>query len=182
MASPTTAEPRLAVLIPCLDEEDGVALVVKEYEAAFPAARILVVDNGSTDRTAERARAAGAEVVAEPRRGKARAIVTAFGLLEDDLVVMVDGDGSYPAEGARRLLAAWRDDPADMITGHPRRRKATTGLPAAPPGRERGFRQPCSAWSSTTSPATCSPASASSASGSTRTSRCSSGGSSSRPS
>ncbi len=117
MPTPTATEPRLAILIPCLDEEDGVALVVKEYAGAFPDARILVVDNGSTDRTAERARAAGAEVVAEPRRGKARAIVTAFALLEEDLVIMVDGDGSYPAEGARRLLAASRADPADMITG-----------------------------------------------------------------
>ena len=52
-----------------------------------------------------------------PARGKARAIVTAFGLLEEDLVIMVDGDDSYPPEGARRLLAAWRTDPADMITG-----------------------------------------------------------------
>ena len=52
---------------------------------------------------------------APPRQG--RAIVTAFGLLDEELVIMVDGDGSYPAEGARRLLAAWRDDRADMITG-----------------------------------------------------------------
>jgi glycosyltransferase involved in cell wall biosynthesis len=111
------AKHSLAILIPCLDEEDGVALVVREYADAFPEARILVVDNGSTDRTAARARGAGAEVVTEPRRGKARAIETAFGLLEEDLAIMVDGDGSYPPEGARRLLAAWRADPADMITG-----------------------------------------------------------------
>lgn len=118
IAPPTTSpDRRLAVLIPCLDEEAGVAHVVREYAAAFPDARILVVDNGSSDRTAELARAAGAEVVTEPRRGKARAIVTAWALLDEDLVIMVDGDGSYPAEGARRLLAAWRADAADMITG-----------------------------------------------------------------
>ncbi|MFN8094476.1 MAG: glycosyltransferase family 2 protein [Vicinamibacteria bacterium] len=111
------AEPSLAILIPCLDEEEGVAGVVEGYAAAFPGARLIVVDNGSTDRTAERARAAGAEVVWEPRRGKARAIVTAFDLLDEDLVLMVDGDGSYPAEGGRRLLDAWRRDPADMVTG-----------------------------------------------------------------
>ena len=68
--SMSDAKPSLAILIPCLDEEDGVALVVKKYADAFPEARILVVDNGSTDRTAERARAAGAEVVAEPRAGR----------------------------------------------------------------------------------------------------------------
>jgi glycosyltransferase involved in cell wall biosynthesis len=111
------AEARIAILVPCLNEEDGVASVVAEYRQAFPQARLLVVDNGSSDRTAERARAAGAEVVREPRPGKARAIVTAFALLEEDLVIMVDGDGSYPATGALRLVEAWRADPADMITG-----------------------------------------------------------------
>jgi glycosyltransferase involved in cell wall biosynthesis len=111
------SDPTLAVLIPCLNEEDGVAQVVKEYAGAFPAARILVVDNGSTDATATRARGAGAEVVTEPRRGKGRAILTAFDLLAEDLVLMVDGDGSYPAEGAHLLLAAWRADPTDMVTG-----------------------------------------------------------------
>jgi glycosyltransferase involved in cell wall biosynthesis len=127
MAQPSPLEPRLAILVPCLDEEDGVASVVTEYRRAFPSARILVVDNGSTDRTAERARAAGAEVVREPRPGKARAIVTAFTLLDEDLVIMVDGDGSYPAEGAIHLLETWRRDPADMVTGI---RKAANGEPA----------------------------------------------------
>ena len=117
MASTPAASPSLAILIPCLDEEDGIGAVVEEYRDAFPEARVLVVDNGSTDRTAERARAAGAELVAEPRRGKGRAIATAFSLLEEDVVVMADGDGSYPAEGASRLIEAWRTDPADMVTG-----------------------------------------------------------------
>jgi glycosyltransferase involved in cell wall biosynthesis len=110
-------ESTLAILIPCLNEEDGVASVIEEYHQAFPSARILVVDNGSTDRTAEIAASAGAEVVAEPRRGKARAVLTAFELLDEDIVVMVDGDGSYPASGARRLLDFRRSHPADMVTG-----------------------------------------------------------------
>ncbi len=111
------APPRLAILIPCLDEERGIGGVVAEFRQEFPDARIVVVDNGSSDATAERARAAGAEVVLEPRRGKARAITTAFALLQQDLVLMVDGDGSYPVDGARRLLEAHGRDPADMITG-----------------------------------------------------------------
>ena len=130
MTQPSPLEPRLAILVPCLDEEDGVASVVTEYRRAFPSARILVVDNGSTDRTAERARAAGAEVIREPRPGKARAILTAFTLLDEDLVIMVDGDGSYPAEGAIQLLETWRRDPADMVTGI---RRAADG--------ERAFRR-----------------------------------------
>jgi glycosyltransferase involved in cell wall biosynthesis len=107
----------VAVVIPCLDEELGVAAVVADFRRELPEARILVIDNGSRDRTVERARAAGAEVVAEPRRGKGRAIATAFGLLDEDIVIMVDGDGSYPAEGARILLESYRRDPVDMITG-----------------------------------------------------------------
>ncbi|HEY3349496.1 MAG TPA: glycosyltransferase family 2 protein [Thermoanaerobaculia bacterium] len=108
--------PTLAVLIPCLNEERGIASVVAEYRRAFPMARILVVDNGSTDGTSRVAREAGAEVIQETRRGKARAVVTAFGVLDEDLVLMVDGDGSYPAEGAR-LLFPLCEQGMDMATG-----------------------------------------------------------------
>jgi glycosyltransferase involved in cell wall biosynthesis len=117
MSTGRAAPPSLAVLIPCLDEEQGIAGVVAEFRRGFPDARVLVIDNGSSDSTAERAKAAGAEVLLEPRRGKGRAIATAFGLLDEDIVLMVDGDGSYPVEGARRLLEAYEEDPADMITG-----------------------------------------------------------------
>lgn len=107
----------LAILIPCLDEERGIAGVVADFRREFPSARILVIDNGSSDATAKKAREAGAEVLFEPRRGKGRAIVAAFALLREDMVLMVDGDGSYPAEGGRRLFEAYEKDPADMITG-----------------------------------------------------------------
>ncbi|MBK9062266.1 MAG: glycosyltransferase [Acidobacteria bacterium] len=106
----------LAVLIPCLNEEKGIASVVSEYRRAFPEARILVVDNGSTDATARVAREAGAEVLEETRRGKARAVASAFDVLDEDLVLMVDGDGSYPAEGAR-LLFPLCEQGMDMATG-----------------------------------------------------------------
>jgi glycosyltransferase involved in cell wall biosynthesis len=109
--------PTLTFLIPCLNEELGVASVVREYAAAFPTADILVVDNGSEDRTAEVAKAAGAAVVSEKRRGKARAVATALSMIDTDLVIMVDGDGSYPAEGAKLLLAEYQREPVDMITG-----------------------------------------------------------------
>jgi glycosyltransferase involved in cell wall biosynthesis len=117
MTAGSGARPSLAILIPCLDEEQGIADVVGDFRRAFPEARVVVVDNGSADATAEIARAAGAEVWLEPRRGKARAITTAFARLEEDVVVMTDGDGSYPAEGAQRLLAEYLRDPADMLTG-----------------------------------------------------------------
>lgn len=114
---PPSSRPSLSILIPCLDEEVGIGAVVAEFRHELPEARILVVDNGSGDATGARAHEAGAEVVSEPRRGKGRAIATGFALLDEDVVIMVDGDGSYPAKGARRLLDAYRANPADMITG-----------------------------------------------------------------
>lgn len=114
---PGMASPSLTILIPCLNEEPGVASVIHEYAEAFPQADILVVDNGSQDGTAATARAAGAALITEKRRGKARAVATALAAIDTDLVLMVDGDGSYPAEGARFLVDEYLREPVDMITG-----------------------------------------------------------------
>ena len=109
--------PSLTILIPCLNEEVAIPSVVAEYRQAFPHARILVVDNGSTDATSVRACAAGAEVLVESRRGKAKAVATALAHIDTDLVLMVDGDGSYPAAGGKLLYERYLETPADMITG-----------------------------------------------------------------
>src|SRR4051812_20952844 len=114
MDSPTST---LTILIPCLNEERQIASVVREYAAVFPRAEILIVDNGSEDGTPEVAREAGAQVIVEKRRGKARAVATGLSMIDTDLVLMVDGDGSYPAEGAQLLLKEYTREPADMITG-----------------------------------------------------------------
>lgn len=111
------ATPTLTILIPCLNEELSIPGVIREYAAAFPHSDVLVVDNGSEDHTAAAAKAAGAFVVTEKRRGKARAVATALAHIDTDLVLMVDGDGSYPAEGAKLLLEQYATEPADMITG-----------------------------------------------------------------
>ena len=104
-----------------------------------------MVDNGSTDATARVASDAGAEVWHEPRRGKGRAITTAFARLEEDVVVMVDGDGSYPAAGGRLLLAEYLRDPADMITGLRTPESATP--PSARSTASAAPRSPgCSGW------------------------------------
>lgn len=110
-------EDRIAVVVPCHDESHTIAKVVADFRAVLPEARIVVVDNASTDGTAEAARAAGAEVVRESRRGKGYALVTGFARVQDsDLVVMVDGDDTYPAEDVALLIdAAGRD--ADMVIG-----------------------------------------------------------------
>jgi glycosyltransferase involved in cell wall biosynthesis len=84
---------------------------------AFPQADILVVDNGSDDGTAAAAHLAGAMVIIEKRRGKAQAVATALSVIDTDLVLMVDGDGSYPANGARLLVQDYLREPTDMIIG-----------------------------------------------------------------
>ncbi|HEV8582280.1 MAG TPA: glycosyltransferase family 2 protein [Thermoanaerobaculia bacterium] len=116
----STADPsRVAVVIPCHNEELTVAKVVTDFRVALPAARILVVDNASRDRTAEEALKAGAEVIREPRPGKGFALLSGFRKARTDgaeHLVMVDGDDTYPAEDAPRLLAA-AEAGADMVIG-----------------------------------------------------------------
>ncbi len=107
----------LTVVIPCLNEEIAIGDVVREYLAAFPQSAILVVDNGSDDQTAALAEAAGAKVLREHRRGKAMAILAAFEQVDTDLILMVDGDGSYPAAGGQLLVAEYERQPADMLNG-----------------------------------------------------------------
>jgi len=108
----------VAILVPCLNEELGIASVIADFRAAIPGCRIVVVDNNSTDETVEVARAAGADLVlSESRPGKAMAVLTGLDALSTDVIIMVDGDGSYLAEGGRILLDEYRRAPADMLTG-----------------------------------------------------------------
>ena len=108
----------VAVVIPCHNEECAIAKVVKDFRDALPGARIVVVDNASTDGTAEAARKAGAEVVFESRKGKGYALLRGFALTRDaDSVLMVDGDDTYPAEDARKLLDRVHAGLADMAIG-----------------------------------------------------------------
>lgn len=107
----------LCILIPCHNEEVSIATVVQEYLAEFPEAKCIVVDNASTDLTARRALEAGAIVLTEPRKGKAQAVSTALERIQSDVVIMVDGDGSYPATGARILFDEYLRQSTDLITG-----------------------------------------------------------------
>jgi glycosyltransferase involved in cell wall biosynthesis len=107
----------VAVVIPCLNEAETIARVVRDFRATLPGARIVVVDNGSTDDTAGLARAAGAETVRETRRGKGFALLAGLRhAAPADVFLMVDGDATYPASDAPRLLACIRDG-ADMVIG-----------------------------------------------------------------
>ncbi len=111
------APPRVAVVVPCHNEAATVGKVVRDFRAALPEAQVLVVDNASTDATAETARLAGARVLREPRAGKGFALLAGFRAAKGaDYVVMVDGDDTYPAADAVALLAAARAG-ADMVVG-----------------------------------------------------------------
>lgn len=112
-----STDPRIAVFIPCLDEEQTVGKVIDDFRRELPDAVIFVIDNGSSDRTAEVAEEHGARVVREQRRGKGFAVRTAFRRLDADILVMVDGDDTYPAEAVKPLLAPVLDGQADMTVG-----------------------------------------------------------------
>jgi glycosyltransferase involved in cell wall biosynthesis len=108
---------RVAVVIPCLNEEATVADVVADFRKVLANARIVVVDNNSTDQTSTRALEAGAEVYIESRKGKGFALQRGFAEVRDaDYVVIVDGDRTYPAEEVTKLLEAARNG-ADMVIG-----------------------------------------------------------------
>jgi glycosyltransferase involved in cell wall biosynthesis len=111
------SQPRIAVVVPAFNEAHSIAKVVTDFRAALPDARIVVVDNRSTDRTGEIAQAAGAEVVRESRQGKGFALLAGLRYAAPaDIFLMVDGDGTYPAESAP-LLIAGIEAGADMVIG-----------------------------------------------------------------
>lgn len=115
---PAIAPSPVAVAIPCYNEAAAIASVLAEWRAALPEAELVVFDNNSTDGTGEIARAAGARVVAVPQQGKGHAVQAIFRDLADRLaVIMVDGDGTYPAEAVGPLLEPILDGSADMTVG-----------------------------------------------------------------
>ncbi|MGA7102391.1 MAG: glycosyltransferase family 2 protein, partial [Pseudolabrys sp.] len=106
---------KIAVLVPCYNEEATVAKVVEDFRTALPAATIFVFDNNSTDRTAQVARAAGAEVVQEIQRGKGFVVRRMFSDVEADIYVLVDGDTTYDASSARRMIGRLLEKRLDMV-------------------------------------------------------------------
>ncbi|MBO5555616.1 MAG: glycosyltransferase [Oscillospiraceae bacterium] len=108
---------KIAVLIPCYNEAQTIEKVVRDFRAALPEAVVYVYDNNSTDATAEIARAAGAVVRREYRQGKGNVIRRMFREIDAECYVMADGDDTYPAECAPRMVEQVLERQCDMVVG-----------------------------------------------------------------
>lgn len=108
---------KIAVLIPCYNEELTIEKVVKDFKRELPEADIYVYDNNSKDKTAEIAKKAGAIVRREYRQGKGNVVRTMFREIDADIYVMVDGDDTYPAEFVHKLIEPVKNDEVDMAIG-----------------------------------------------------------------
>jgi len=127
---------RVAVLVPCYNEEAAIAKVVADFRAALPEAIVYVYDNNSRDRTVERAVAAGAVVRTEQRQGKGNVVRRMFADIEADIYVLVDGDDTYDAGASPRMIARMIEDGADLLTA----RRIHTDAAAYRPGHVVGNR------------------------------------------
>ena len=114
MITPTM---RIAVLVPCFNEEAAVATVIADFRKSLPQARIFVYDNNSSDRTIAVAREAGAEVRSERRQGKGHVVRRMFADVDADIYVLVDGDATYDAASAPRMIEMLLSNHLDMVVG-----------------------------------------------------------------
>jgi glycosyltransferase involved in cell wall biosynthesis len=128
--------PRIAVLVPCYNEEAAIATVVRDFRAALPEAVIYVYDNNSKDQTAARAREAGAIVRPELRQGKGAVVRRMFADIEADIYVLVDGDDTYDASAAPALIETLIANGLDIVSG----RRLATGAEAYRAGHVLGNR------------------------------------------
>ena len=108
---------KIAVLIPCYNEEKTVEKVVRDFKSVLPEAVIYVYDNNSSDRTVELAEKAGAVVRHEYMQGKGNVIRRMFREIDAEVYVMTDGDDTYPAEFAREMVDKVLEHQADMVVG-----------------------------------------------------------------
>ncbi|NNC72856.1 MAG: glycosyltransferase [Sphingomonadaceae bacterium] len=112
-----TASPSVAVILPCYNEEAAIEQTVADFRAALPNAAIYVYDNNSSDRTVEIAAAAGAIVRSEKMQGKGHVVRRMFADIDADIYVMADGDETYEAAAAPRLVQKLVEEQLDMVVG-----------------------------------------------------------------
>lgn len=115
MKPPRTS--RVAVLIPCYNEAIAIPVVIRDFAAALPNARIYVYDNNSSDGTAEAARSAGATVRKQDLQGKGHVVRRMFADVDADVYVLVDGDATYNAGDAPAMIDRLLGEQLDMVVG-----------------------------------------------------------------
>lgn len=108
---------KVAILIPCYNEEATIKKVINDFQKEIPSADIYVYDNNSTDKTESIALAEGAIVRKEWKQGKGNVVRTMFRDIEADYYIMVDGDDTYPSEYVHDLLKPLQTGRADMVIG-----------------------------------------------------------------
>ncbi len=108
---------KIAVLIPCYNEEKTISKVVDDWKKELPEATIYVYDNNSKDKTSEKAKKAGAVVRHEYQQGKGNVIRRMFREIDAEVYVMIDGDDTYPAEFGRQMVNEILNKNADMVVG-----------------------------------------------------------------
>jgi glycosyltransferase involved in cell wall biosynthesis len=112
-----TDQPRVAVVLPCFNEEAAIAETIAGFRAALPGATIYVYDNNSSDRTVAIARDAGAAVRSERQQGKGHVVRRMFADVDADIYVMADGDLTYDPAAAPAMVAMLVDEQLDMVVG-----------------------------------------------------------------
>lgn len=126
--------PRIAVLVPCYNEEVAIPRVVAAFRNALPEATVFVYDNNSRDRTREAALAAGAVVRTERLQGKGHVVRRMLADIEADVYVLVDGDDTYDAAAAPEMIRLLLEERLDMVTGT----RITDAVAAYRPGHRLG--------------------------------------------
>ena len=112
-----TTSPRIAVLLPCYNEEAAIVRTIDGFRDALPGAAIYVYDNNSSDRTVELARAAGVHVRTERMQGKGNVVRRMFADVDADIYIMADGDLTYDPAAAPVMVKLLIDDQLDMVVG-----------------------------------------------------------------
>ena len=108
---------KIAVLIPCYNEEKSIAKVIADVKKYLPSAEVYVYDNNSTDRTAEIAKKSGAVVKYENHQGKGNVVRRMFSDIDADVYVMTDGDETYDLSRCKDLINYLHDNNLDMVVG-----------------------------------------------------------------
>ncbi len=108
---------KIAVLIPCYNEEKTIGKVIDDFKTALPEAVVYVYDNNSTDKTSDVAEEHGAVVRKEYRQGKGNVVKTMFRDIDAECYIMIDGDDTYPADKAKEMCSAVMEEGVDMVIG-----------------------------------------------------------------